>query len=204
MILEILSYSAIGFIACVIAALPLGLVNLSVIEATMKQGKNKARHISFGATVTEFLFAITALFFGSIIGKYVNDSLLVKIFVLFVLSGAAIFFYYRKETAKKSFNKSGHLFFKGIVLNAVSIQVLSFWVVAVVFLISERFIENNYLYLPFFILGVVIGKLSTLEFYSYLAIKASRKIKSLPKYMNRIMSIIFATLSLIQLIRIII
>lgn len=204
MILEIFNYLALGFFACVIAALPLGLVNLSVIHVTLKQSRAKARQISLGATLVEFLFAASALFFGSVIGSFVNDSLLVKMFVLLVLMGAAIFFFYRKETSKKTFSKSSHLFIKGIVLNAVSIQVLSFWIVAIVFLISENFIENNYLYLPFFILGVVLGKLSTLEFYGYLAIKAKNKIKSLPKYMNRIMSVIFATLSVIQLIRIII
>lgn len=203
MTIEIIKYFLIGLITCVIAALPLGLVNLSVIDTILNQTKKNARTISLGAAVIEILFASIALFFGSKVKDFFVENLYVSLFILAVLIASALYFFFRKQKLQYSNNSNSHYFLKGLFLNSISLQVLSFWLIVVLYFYTEKWIEFDLLPLTFLIVGVFAGKMLTLEFYVYIAIKAKYKIQKLPLYTNKIMSLIFIVLSVIQIFRII-
>ncbi len=203
MTFEIIKYFLIGLIACVIAALPLGLVNLSVIDTVLNQNKKSGRAISFGAAIIEILFVSISLFFGSKVKDFFVENFYVSLFILVILISSAFYFYFRKQKLKIVNNSNSHYFSKGLLLNAISLQVLSFWLIAVLYFYTEKWIELNTYNIIIFIAGVFTGKLITLEFYIYLAIRAKDRLRFLPDYTNKFMSMIFVGLSFIQIMRII-
>lgn len=191
----------IGLIACVIVALPFGLVNLTVLETAIKKTKFKARHISFGASSIEIIYAATALYFSAYLKDYFIDNLSVNILILLVLSVATVYFFIRRQKEIK-IKKSNHAeFIKGMVLNLISLQVLSFWIIASIYLLNEDLINFHPVAVLFFLFGVFSGKLLTLEGYILVSTKVSNKMNSLPAKMNKVMGTIFAFLSISQFIK---
>lgn len=204
MIIEIITYFFIGLFACIIAALPPGLVNLSIIDTTMHQSSKQARRISLGAAFTEGIFAALAIIFGLVLKDFFTESIIIKIITIIVASGASVHFFFRKPQKNKPQKKYKLYFVKGLVLNMISLQVFAFWLIAIVYLFSESWIEQSPELLAFFLIGVLSGKLLTLEFFIYLAVKIKKSVQSLSKNINKIMCGIFALTALVQFIRILI
>lgn len=201
-IVEIFKYFGLGFFACLLALLPLGLVNLSVIDTTINSNSKNARLVSFGAAFTEVFFAAIAIFIGFKVKDFFIENTLVKFFVLLVFTASALYFYFRKQNYKTQEISNSKFFLKGFTLNLISLQVFSFWLIAVFYFFSEKWIKMNSMVIAL-IFGIFIGKVFTLEFYIFLTKKIQNKIAILPKYTNKFMALIFSILSIIQILRIV-
>jgi len=199
----ILQYFFIGLFACVIAALPFGLVNLTVMETAINKTKLQARNIGFGAATVEIIFAALALYFSSFLKDYFLNNLLVNSLILMILTGATVFFFIRKQKEIKTRKNKHTEFIKGMLLNLISLQVFSFWIIASIYLLNEELINFQAITVLFFLFGVYLGKLLTLEGYVLVSTKVSNKMNGLPAKMNKIMGTIFAFLSISQFIKLI-
>ncbi len=120
---EIILHFALGFIAAIIGEAPFGLVNLSVVDSTLKRGERAAFMVSAGATLIEIVFVLLAIFLGSRLAGYIENNQWIEFFILLVLLGAGIYFFGRKNKAadKKVFIMPA--FVKGMFLNILSVQV---------------------------------------------------------------------------------
>jgi hypothetical protein len=90
-----------------------------------------------------------------------------------------------------------------MLLNLISLQVFSFWIIASIYLLNEELINFQAITVLFFLFGVYLGKLLTLEGYVLVSTKVSNKMNGLPAKMNKIMGTIFAFLSISQFIKLI-
>lgn len=192
-----------GLIAAFIGALPLGLVNLSVVDSTIGRGSRSAFWISAGASLIEILFFLLAVFLGSSLAVFIADNIWTQFFILLVLLLAAISFFLRKNTSSSVKPKAMPDFVKGMFLNILSVQVLLYWLLAVAYLQSANLIEFTAECIVSFTIAVATGKMLTLRFYSLLANRIRRKSASFAHSINLIIGSIMAVLALIQLARII-
>jgi threonine/homoserine/homoserine lactone efflux protein len=94
---EIILHFALGFIAAIIGAMPFGLVNLSVVDSTLNRGERAAFWVSAGATLIEIGFVLLAIFLGSRLAAYMENSPWIEFFILLVLLTAGISFFLRKN-----------------------------------------------------------------------------------------------------------
>ena len=57
----------LGIWVTIIGALPFGLVNLSVVDVSLKHGRRLAMLIAHGAALVEVLFGVGAMFTGGVL-----------------------------------------------------------------------------------------------------------------------------------------
>jgi len=138
MIVNIITYLGLGIISCIIAAIPFGLVNLSVADARVKYGKSEADKIALGAVLVELIFATIAYFLGEKIFAHALSNVKVSYFIagILIVTGMLFFFKKNKEMKHKMTRNKG--FLRGIFLNLISLQVLVFWFIAFSVIIRQN------------------------------------------------------------------
>lgn len=195
-------YLFIGALACSIGAIPFGVVNLTVMEVSIKQNTSKSMSVAFGAALVEILFALTALLAGNMLSGYFNGNLTVKYSVVLVLIVSGVFFWFKKSNVL-NVNTKRHPngFLKGILLNLVSIQVLLFWFLAATFLSVRNLFPSSLLQISLFISGVWIGKLVVLYMYALLGSKIIRQSQLISQNINRIIGFMLVAISIVQFIK---
>ena len=203
MIFHSFTYFLIGAAACAIGAVPFGLVNLSVVDVAINTNIRKSMPVAFGAAVVEILFALTALLAGTLFGNILGGNNWIKFGVLAVLLAAGIYFWFKKNgTKSKESNGNPNGFFKGALLNLISVQVLLFWMVAITFLSVRDLIPASLLQFILFIVGVWLAKMTVLRSYAILGSKVVEKSQIISQNINRIIGVILVLVAVIQLIKI--
>ncbi len=201
---EVIFHFAIGFIAAVIGAVPFGLVNLSVVDSTLNHGERSSFLVSAGATLIEIVFVLLAVFLGSRLAGYIENSQWVEFFILVVLLAAGISFFLRKNKGSDKEMFIMPAFLKGMFLNILSVQVLLYWFVAVAYLQANDQIVFTQECIVSFTLAVALGKMLTLLFYRLLAKKIKSKSSVISRKINYIIGTILVGLAAVQLVKIMI
>lgn len=191
----------LGFIAAIIGALPFGLVNLTVLEVAYHKGKRVAMNIAHGATWIEVFFGLTAILVGNTIILFTNENQFFNyLFLLFPgIVGLIFLFKKDKKNYKTETKTSG--FKKGVLLNLISIQVLLYWLIAITFLSSCQITIQNPIDILMFLLGIWIGKITVLWFYSIISQKIFSRWQFLSSNINRVIGSILIITVFIQLLK---
>ena len=197
-----LTFLIIGFIISVIGALPFGLVNLTVLNVAYKKGNSMAMNISHGAAIVEVLFGLIAILTGNLIHQFINENIVINYFIIAVLSISGLLFIIKRRKEMKEENRSKtYGFFKGVLLNMVSFQVLLFWLIAITFLSSRQIIEFNIIAILTFIMGIWIGKMAVLCFYILLSHKIISRSRILSKNIDKMIGIVLFIIAAIQIVQ---
>lgn len=196
-------YLLIAIAATIIGAVPLGLVNLSVVDAALKNDSRSATQIAHGASVVEIIFALVALLTGTKLSPVLEGNPLVRYFVFAVLLGSGLFFWFKKNRVKsnpESRKTTG--FIKGILLNLISMQVLLFWLLAATVLSARQLIPSTFSEMLFFIAGVWLTKMAVLKAYAFLAKKVVSRAQKISGNVNRIIGVVLLLVAIVQFIKI--
>ena len=89
----ILLHFLFGLIACIIGAMPFGLVNLSVVDIIINKSEKDALTFSIGASFIEILFASAAIIAGQQLNKLIEGNIWVEFSIVFVLLASGIYFF---------------------------------------------------------------------------------------------------------------
>ena len=189
-------------ITAIIGALPFGLVNLSVLEISLSRGYRPAMNLASGASIIEVFFALVSILAGSMLNQYVEGNRLVGIIAMLVLVAGGFYFLFRKAGIPSISKTRGSAFYRGILLNLISIQVLLFWILAVTYLSSREFMKYDTISVFMFLAGVWSGKILTLFAYSRLSMNLLNRSRVISGNINRIIGFVLITMAFIQFFRI--
>lgn len=194
-----------GLIMAYFGLISPGMLNMTVLKTRMNVGKIESVKFAFGAAVIVFFQAGIALFFADYLienPKVIAALKMAGIFVFFIL---AIFFFVlsRKKIEAKSKITKGNYFFKGLAMSSVNMLAIPFYLGISIYLgsVNKIIIEQPYILL--FIIGAAMG--SFLLFYTYIffAKIISDKISFIATNINIILSLLFLSLGLFTLIKLI-
>ncbi|MBW6537845.1 MAG: LysE family translocator [Mariniphaga sp.] len=196
-------YLFIAMAATAIGAVPLGLVNLSVLDLALKNDTRSATQIAHGASVVEVFFALASLLAGAKLTPFFEGNPVVRYFVFAVLLVAGLFFWFKtnKEKIRKEAQKS-YGFLKGALLNIVSIQVLLFWLLAATVLSAKQWLPTTFPEVLLFLSGVWLAKIGVLKGYAFLAKKVATHADKFSANTNRIIGVVLLAVAIVQLIKI--
>lgn len=131
--MSIVTNFAIGFLAALVGVIPPGLLNMSAAKISMKQGRKVALLFSLGVTLTVCLQTYVALLFSRYLEQHDEIvSMLQKVGLGIFICLTIYFFFIAKDTRRdhrKVINRSKtNRFFYGILLAAINLLPLPYWV----------------------------------------------------------------------------
>ena len=190
-----------GILVTVIGAIPLGLVNLSVLDISHHKGYKEGMRIAHGASLMEVLFGLAAVLTGMFFQEYIKENIFLNYTIIAVILLIGFVFLFKRNRSQNKSRIRLHGFLKGMFLNLVSIQVFMFWIVATTVL------YNNHLYIHtpgiviLFLAGIWLGKISVLWIYARMSRIIITKSNFLAKHINRIIGCILLITGLIQFLK---
>lgn len=204
----IILYLIVGVFATIISALPLGAVNISVIQTTIKKGESEALKICYGAGFGEVLLALLALNFNMMIASFFqrNTWLQVTLILLFFIAG--IYFLVKKPSKSDDrshwYNMGKSKYLKGFILSLLNPPVMIYWLVA--FSIINKHLlmitaSSSILDLALFFVGVYVGKVLTLYGYSKWSNNVKGDTRTVQKKVSRFLGVVLLGLAVFQVIK---
>lgn len=178
-----------GFLASLIGALPFGLVNLNVMKVTVERDFQAGLWLSLGASLIEILYGLTAVLAGQFLNSFLAHNPWIRFLMdmLLFLTGFALII--RKNKSIKTRSNQSLRFINGMALNLMSVQVLLFWIMAVLLLSSTGNFRFDKPGIMAFVSGIWLGKMLVLTLYAVLALKLKRKTSLVNRNMNRVIGI---------------
>ncbi|WP_062056437.1 hypothetical protein [Aquimarina longa] len=207
--ITILSYLLLGIFITILSALPLGVVNLVVINTTIKEGIKNVSHIIIAAGVGEVILAFFALHYSTELSIFFQENQWVQIVFIILFLSIGIYFVLFKNNPNfihkpKKLRLLGSKLLSGFFLAILNPPVLIYWILAIS-LINKSIVkltsQTSLITLFLFFLGVYLGKIGTLYFYSKWGYKMTQKQKNETNKTSKTIGIILIMVSIIQSIR---
>ncbi len=209
MIIMLLLYLILGIIIAIIGALPLGAVNIAVINTSIKESIRKAIYITLAAGIGEVLLALFALHCSMELSDFFKENQWIQL--LFIAAFFSIGVYFIWLINKINFNNkqlkiklSNSKFLTGFTLAVLNPPVIIYWILAISF--TNRYLfkltaHNPIPSLLFFFVGIYLGKIGTLYFYGKWGNRMAKKNQNSKTKLHKIIGIALITLSIFQSIK---
>ncbi|NER16895.1 LysE family transporter [Spongiivirga citrea] len=197
-----LLYFLIGFVATTLGAIPLGTVNLSVINTTIKQNSNSAMKIAMSAGIAEILLTLFALHYSMTIMHIIEDYKWIQYGIAGLLFATGILLYFKKQKKLHSDSSTRKKIFNGFILGVFNPPVLVYWMLALGYINMNTISLNmttplSVLFL--FLLGVYAGKIGTLYGYSKASVLLKNRVGHIANAMNQLIGVLLVVIGIFQL-----
>ncbi len=203
----------IGILLAFIAAIPVGPVNLAVVQNSIKFGAISGLKIALGSATIEFFYCFVALWGVKTFLTSPSIIFALQVISLPVLVIMGTFnLLRRKDSEEKDIaeNKTSKGdFFLGASLTLVNPILLPFWMGVAAYLKSLHILGETFTFLDeraenwAFILGVVSGSFLFLMLLSFISSKRKSIQISTKMVIYRILGILFLVLAAIQIFNIV-
>jgi L-lysine exporter family protein LysE/ArgO len=199
--MQIIVVLFIGIITTIIGALPFGLVNLTVLDTSYHNGHNSAMKVAHGAAWIEVLFGLLAILVGNSLIHVTRENQFAHSFILFLPALIGLFFLFKKASNSRNTKTKNSGFLKGVFLNLISLQMLLYWLIAITYLNSHHVLFQNKIDVILFLIGIWLGKMLVLWFYSYLSQQIYSRWKFLTSNINRVIGGLLLLTAFIQFLK---
>ncbi|WP_046755109.1 LysE family transporter [Kordia jejudonensis] len=202
--MDFIWYFIIGVLVTFLGAIPLGTVNISVINTTVRVDARNAMKIALTAGIAEIIISFYALHCSMVVADFIdmNQWIQMAIAVVLFLIGGVLFFKKKKETQEKKFKMSKYI--TGLFLGLLNPPVLVYWIFMISYLNKNAFqlnMNTSLTILFVFFSGVYLGKLLTLYGYSRFSVLIKNKVQNIAAMINKVIGILLFVIGSIQLVK---
>ncbi len=199
-------YFFAGIFISIIGALPLGAVNIAVINTSIKENIIKASYIIFAAGIGEMLLVFFALNFSMELSAFFKDNQWIQITFSILFFGLGIYFLLFKNknqthqnTVKTRLPKSKLI--TGFLLAILNPPVILYWILSISIINKYAFEltpKTPLFSVLLFFIGVYLGKIGTLYFYSRWGNKVGKQKEISKTKISRVIGIALVVISIFQ------
>ena len=194
----------LGLIAGILVTIPLGPVNLLIVNTTISKNLKAAMIVASAASVMELLKPILAIYFSWLIIRHIESNIYLQLSVVLAFGLIGLYFMLKENTSHKAERNEREMpdFLKGVLISFLNVPALPFWIIVVAYCESTIGFDFRISTVSLFLAGVFSGRYGTLWIYAQLSQYICERSSVIALWLNRIIAILFFILALIQALRI--
>jgi threonine/homoserine/homoserine lactone efflux protein len=194
----------IGLLSGILGTIPLGPVNLLVVNTTVNKNMRAAMVLASTATFMELIKPLLAIYFSWLVTRHIEANMYIQLTVALAFILIGMYFLLKKNTAFEPGNNKRELpgFMKGILISFLNIPALPFWIFVVAYSEGTVGFDFSPATVGIFLAGVFSGRYGTLWMYARLSHYISERSSFIALWIDRIIAILFFILAIVQAIRI--
>lgn len=171
--MEVLLHGIFGFSVGFLGVIPPGLLNMTAAKISVKQNRRAARVFALGAALVVIAQVYVGVFFSKILNDNPDILEMMEQFAIAVFIALSIFFFIKARTdagpeVEPVDSSDGKLFSQGIVLSALNIFPIPFYIGFSSFLASRGLFTFKFPAAHVFIAGAALGTFMMLLGYGIL------------------------------------
>ncbi|MCK5463154.1 MAG: hypothetical protein KAI95_09065 [Bacteroidales bacterium] len=196
----------LGLIAGILVTIPLGPVNLLIVNTTISKNLKAAMIIASAASVMELLKPILAIYFSWLIIRHIESNMYIQLTVVLAFVLIGLYFLLKKNTSLEAENNRREMpeFMKGILISFLNIPALPFWIFVIAYCESTVGFDFSISTVGLFLTGVFLARYGMLWMYARLSQYVCERSSLIALWLDRIMAILFFVLALVQVFRILV
>ncbi len=194
----------LGLVAGILGTIPLGPVNLLVINTSVSKNLRAAMVLASAASIMELIKPLLAIYFSWLITRHIQSNMYIQLTVILAFLLIGSYFLLRKNTSHIIENNRKEVpeFLKGILISFLNLAALPFWIFVVAYCESTVGFDFSISTVGTFLAGVFLGRYGTLWIYARISRYISEKSSVIGLWIDRIIAILFFVLAIIQAFRI--
>lgn len=190
----------LGVVSSFLGALPFGIVNLSVVDTTLRRNFRAGVQLSLAASFVEVMQLGLAMYLGMTFVQELRTHIWIKAAIVLLFVGLGLLFFFRKT--REGGPRNAHLpeFVRGIILSLINPQALPFWVFMIAWLQSAHLVQfdGRLVLILLFAAGVWLGKLLALLLFGWLSLRIASRVELLGRLTNRVIGAILLLIGCYQ------
>ena len=201
----------VGFFVAAIGVLTPGMLNLTILQLSLNEGRYQAIRFARGAALIIFLQSIIGLSLAKYLEQNPNITENLKRIGIIIFFGLTFFFLFKGINSKKTtklkvlkLNTTVNRFLYGMVLSMLNLFTIPYYALIALSLSSSSWFELTIVSISFFALGVGLGVYLVYSMYAIHVHKIQRKIRFLSENVNYFIAALTAFVALSTLIKMII
>lgn len=150
----------VGMVVSFVGSIPLGSVNLSVLQTTLDRGTKAGLIFASGATLVELVYSYIAIRFSAYLLANQDVELYIQLVAIPAFVILSLYSFNKKPRPADKPKVAGNTksnFFKGVLIGLVNPLQIPFWVAYGTYMLSNNWIKNDSALLNFFVVGIIIG-----------------------------------------------
>ncbi len=196
----------IGMVVSFIGSIPLGSVNLSVLQTTLDRGIKAGLIFALGATIVELVYSYIAIKFSAYLLANRDVELYIQLVAIPTFVILSLYSFNKKsrpaDKPKVAGNKKSN-FFKGVLIGLVNPLQIPFWVAYGTYMLSNNWIKNDSALLNFFVLGIICGTSLLLTLVVLGGNKLDKQFNLTRYNMDKAIGILFMGLAVFQTVKLV-
>ncbi len=196
----------IGMVVSFIGSIPLGSVNLSVLQTTLDRGIKAGLIFALGATIVELAYSYIAIKFSAYLLANRDVELYIQLVAIPAFVTLSLYSFNKKsrpaDKPKVAGNKKSN-FFKGVLIGLVNPLQIPFWVAYGTYMLSNNWIKNDSALLNFFVLGIICGTSLLLTLVVLGGNKLDKQFNLTRYNMDKAIGILFMGLAVFQTVKLV-
>lgn len=196
----------LGLVAGILATIPVGPVNLLVVNTMMSKNLRAAMVLASAASIMELLKPLLAIYFSWLITRHIESNMYIQLTVILAFVLIGLYFMLKKNTSHETENNRREMpeFIKGVLISFLNIPALPFWIFIVAYCESTVGFDFSISTVGLFLAGVFSGRYGTLWMYARLSQYVSERSSVIALWLDRVIAALFLILALIQSLRIVV
>lgn len=200
--MDFIWHFVIGLVVSFLGSIPLGTVNLAVVQTTVTINFRAGLYFALGATIIELIYSAIAIKFIAVLLSNNSLDLAIQMISVPAFIALGIFYFNKEEQTKAADIKRRKSFYNGLFVGLINPLQIPFWIAYGSYLLSNDWIKNDDHLLNVFILGICVGTLLVLTLIAVVSNSIISKINLQTKKVNKGIGIILFLLSAYQIVRI--
>jgi len=196
----------LGLVAGILVTIPLGPVNLLVVNTMATKNLRAAMILASAASIMELLKPLLAIYFSWLITRHIESNMYIQLTVVLAFVLIGLYFMLKKNTSHEAENNRREMpeFIKGVLISFLNIPALPLWIFIVAYCESTVGFDFSISTVGLFLSGVFSGRYGTLWMYARLSQNVSEISSVIELWLDRVIAALFLVLALIQSLRILV
>jgi threonine/homoserine/homoserine lactone efflux protein len=193
----------LGMVISIWGSLPLGAINLGVVQTTVNHNLKAGIFFAVGATMVELIYSYVSIkYLAVFLFERPAANLIIQVVAIpvFIFLGIISFKKSATEERVESATK-GKSFFEGIMISLFNPLQIPFWIAYTSYLLTNLWIRNDEALLNVFIAGICTGTFIILVTIAILSKKFVSMMNLGSGYVNKIIAFVFLGLAFYQAIK---
>jgi threonine/homoserine/homoserine lactone efflux protein len=189
-----------GAIVSFLGSLPVGILNVSIVQISLQKGLKGALSFAFACAIIELGYSYIAVRMTRALLDFAVYKYPIQLFSMAVFLVAGIYYIRKKSSGQEAQHRLGP-FSLGIVLSIVNVIAIPFWLVYTTALSAYHWINVvSGMEITYFVTGISLGTLLGLMTFALLSQRINKQFSLQSTLVNKIVGVLLIGSSFLELI----